>query len=296
MEIVVSFIFAAYVVVSVIICVIVGAVSKSNKAVAISVALCVLVPFYDVVPTRIIANKYCQIEPKSKIDKIVEYPKSVYVKIDNAKVGDIDTSLHLIEALLDGIHIEKIAIECNSKITDKYKCGNGKVEEVYFDKNSTHYTQYINLISQYQNLHTDKSAQFDFYRKNEKAIEETKFKITKRNVVEKDRDIIKNYNYSIIINKSEKISDSLFENAFYHIVNVSIVENKTEKEIAFWKMYIRNREATFIFPEILMPHFTDDYQFTRKVCGKIQEIEKVFDMDKWGFDFSSLFNYRIYLR
>jgi len=294
MEIVVSFIFAAYVVVSVIICVIVGAVSKSNKAVAISVALCVLVPFYDVVPTRIIANKYCQIEPKSKIDKIVEYPKSVYVKIDNAKVGDIHTSLNLIEALLDGIHIEKIAIECNSKITDKYKCGNGKVEEVYFDKNSTHYTQYINLISQYQNLHTDESAQFDFYRENEKAIEEAKFKITKRNEVEKDRDIIKNYNYSIIINKSEKISDSAFENYFYHIVNVSIVENKTEKEIAFWKMYIRNREATFIFPEILMPHFADDYQFTNKVCGKIQEIEKVFDMDKWGFDFSSLFNYCIY--
>lgn len=282
MGIIISFVFAAYAFVSGIICVIVGIVSKSNKAVAISVALCVLVPFYDVVPTRIIANKYCQIEPKSKIDKIVEYPKSVYVKIDNAKVGDIDTSLHLIEALLDGIHIEKIAIECNSKITDKYKCGNGKVEEVYFDKNSTHYTQYINLISQYQNLHTDESAQFDFYRENEKAIEEAKFKITKRNEVEKDRDIIKNYNYSIIINKSEKISDSAFENYFYHIVNVSIVENKTEKEIAFWKMYIRNREATFIFPEILMPHFADDYQFTRKVCGKIQEIEKVFDMDKWS--------------
>lgn len=282
MGIIISFVFAAYAFVSGIICVIVGIVSKSNKAVAISVALCVLVPFYDVVPTRIIANKYCQIEPKSKIDKIVEYPKSVYVKIDNAEVDDIDTSLHLIEALLDGIHIEKIAIECNSKITDKYKCGNGKVEEVYFDKNSTHYTQYINLISQYQNLHTDKSAQFDFYRENEKAIEEAKFKITKRNEVEKDRDIIKNYNYSIIINKSEKISDSAFENYFYHIVNVSIVENKTEKEIAFWKMYIRNREATFIFPEILMPHFADDYQFTRKVCGKIQEIEKVFDMDKWS--------------
>ncbi|WP_297576394.1 hypothetical protein [uncultured Campylobacter sp.] len=282
MEIIISFVFAAYAFVSGIICVIVYMISKSNKAVAISVALCVLVPFYDVVPTRIIANKYCQIEPKSKIDKIVEYPKSVYVKIDNAKVGDIDTSLHLIEALLDGIHIEKIAIECNSKITDKYKCGNGKVEEVYFDKNSTHYTQYINLISQYQNLHTDESAQFDFYRENEKAIEEAKFKITKRNEVEKDRDIIKNYNYSIIINKSEKISDSAFENYFYHIVNVSIVENKTEKEIAFWKMYIRNREATFIFPEILMPHFADDYQFTREVCGKRQEIEKVFDMDKWS--------------
>lgn len=295
MEIVVSFIFAAYEVVSVIICVIVGIVSKSNKAVAISVALCVLVPFYDVVPTRIIANKYCQIEPKSKIDKIVEYPKSVYVKIDNAKVGDIDTSLHLIEDLLDGIHIEKIAIECNSKITDKYKCDNGKVEEVYFDKNSTHYTQYINLISQYQNLYTDESAQFDFYRENEKAIEEAKFKITKRNEVEKDRDIIKNYNYSIIINKSEKISDSAFENYFYHIVNVSIVENKTEKEIAFWKMYIRNREATFIFPEILMPHFADDYQFTRKVCGKRQEIEKVFDMKKWSFNFSNLFDHYIYL-
>lgn len=282
MGIIISFVFAAYAFVSGIICVIVYMISKSNKALAISVALCVLVPFYDVVPTRIIANKYCQIEPKSKIDKIVEYPKSVYVKIDNAKVGDIDTSLHLIEALLDGIHIEKIAIECNSKITDKYKCGNGKVEEVYFDKNSTHYTQYINLISQYQNLHTDESAQFDFYRENEKAIEEAKFKITKRNEVEKDRDIIKNYNYSIIINKSEKISDSAFENYFYHIVNVSIVENKTEKEIAFWKMYIRNREATFIFPEILMPHFADDYQFTREVCGKRQEIEKVFDMDKWS--------------
>ena len=282
MGIIISFVFAAYAFVSGIICVIVYMISKSNKALAISVALCVLVPFYDVVPTRIIANKYCQIEPKSKIDKIVEYPKSVYVKIDNAKVGDIHTSLNLIEALLDGIHIEKIAIECNSKITDKYKCGNGKVEEVYFDKNSTHYTQYINLISQYQNLHTDESAQFDFYRENEKAIEEAKFKITKRNVVEKDRDIIKNYNYSIIINKSEKISDSAFENYFYHIVNVSIVENKTEKEIAFWKMYIRNREATFIFPEILMPHFADDYQFTREVCGKRQEIEKVFDMDKWS--------------
>ena len=282
MEIVVSFIFAAYAFVSGIICVIVYMISKSNKALAISVALCVLVPFYDVVPTRIIANKYCQIEPKSKIDKIVEYPKSVYVKIDNAKVGDIDTSLHLIEALLDGIHIEKIAIECNSKITDKYKCGNGKVEEVYFDKNSTHYTQYINLISQYQNLHTDESAQFDFYRENEKAIEEAKFKITKRNNIEKGSDIIKDYDYSLIINKNEKISDSAFENYFYHIVNVSIVENKTEKEIAFWKMYIRNREATFIFPEILMPHFADDYQFTREVCGKRQEIEKVFDMDKWS--------------
>ena len=47
-------------------------------------------------------------------------------------------------------------------------------------------------------------------------------------------------------------------------------------------MYIRNREATFIFPEILMPHFADDYQFTREVCGKRQEIKKVFDMDKWS--------------
>ena len=282
MGIIISFVFAAYAFVSGIICVIVYMISKSNKALAISVALCVLVPFYDVVPTRIIANKYCQIEPKSKIDKIVEYPKSVYVKIDNAEVGDIHTSLNLIEALLDGIHIEKIAIECNSKITDKYKCGNGKVEEVYFDKNSTHYTQYINLISQYQNLHTDESAQFDFYRENEKAIEEAKFKITKRNNIEKGSDIIKDYDYSLIINKNEKISDSAFENYFYHIVNVSIVENKTEKEIAFWKMYIRNREATFIFPEILMPHFADDYQFTREVCGKRQEIEKVFDMDKWS--------------
>ena len=129
MGIIISFVFAAYAFVSGIICVIVYMISKSNKALAISVALCVLVPFYDVVPTRIIANKYCQIEPKSKIDKIVEYPKSVYVKIDNAEVGDIHTSLNLIEALLDGIHIEKIAIECNSKITDKYKCNAGKIEE-----------------------------------------------------------------------------------------------------------------------------------------------------------------------
>lgn len=275
MGIIISFVFAAYAFVSGIICVIVYMISKSNKALAISVALCVLVPFYDVVPTRIIANKYCQIEPKSKIDKIVEYPKSVYVEINSSDKDEIIYNLRLCgkfdEAMLDGIHVEKMAVNCYGKIIQKE-----------FDTNSSDYKQYINLISQYQNLHTDKSAQFDFYRKNEKAIEETKFKITKRNVVEKDRDIIKNYNYSIIINKSEKISDSLFENAFYHIVNVSIVENKTEKEIAFWKMYIRNREATFIFPEILMPHFTDDYQFTRKVCGKIQEIEKVFDMDKWS--------------
>ena len=289
MGIIISFVFAAYAFVSGIICVIVYMISKSNKALAISVALCVLVPFYDVVPTRIIANKYCQIEPKSKIDKIVEYPKSVYVEINSSDKDEIIYNGQLcgefFEAMLDGIHVEKMAVNCYGEIIQKE-----------FDTNSSDYKQYINLISQYQNLHTDESAQFDFYRKNEKAIEETKFKITKRNVVEKDRDIIKNYNYSIIINKSEKISDSLFENAFYHIVNVSIVENKTEKEIAFWKMYIRNREATFIFPEILMPHFADDYQFTNKVCGKIQEIEKVFDMDKWGFDFSSLFNYRIYLR
>ncbi|MDA3046747.1 hypothetical protein OFO10_06215 [Campylobacter sp. VBCF_06 NA8] len=289
MGIIITFVFAAYVVVSVIICVIVGAVSKSNKAVAISVALCVLVPFYDVVPTRIIANKYCQIEPKSKIDKIVEYPKSVYVKINSSDKDEILYNGQLCgefdEAMLDGIHVEKMAVNCYGEIIQKE-----------FDTNSSDYKQYINLISQYQNLHADKSAQFDFYRKNKKAIEEAKFKITKRNEVEKDRDIIKNYNYSIIINKSEKISDSLFENAFYHIVNVSIVENKTEKEIAFWKMYIRNNEATFIFPEILMPHFADDYQFTNKVCGKIQEIEKVFDMKKWSFDFSNLFDYRIYLR
>lgn len=84
MGIIISFVFAAYVVVSIILCVIVGMISKSNKAVAVSVALCVLVPFYDVVPTRIIANKYCQIEPKSKIDKIVEYPKSVYVEINSS--------------------------------------------------------------------------------------------------------------------------------------------------------------------------------------------------------------------
>lgn len=275
MGIIISFVFAAYVVVSVIICVIVGAVSKSNKAVAISVALCVLVPFYDVVPTRLIANKYCQIEPKSKIDKIVEYPKSVYVEINSSDKDEIIYNGRLCgefdEAMLDGIHVEKMAVNCYGEIIQKE-----------FDTNSSDYKQYINLISQYQNLHTDESAQFDFYRENEKAIEEAKFKITKRNEVEKDRDIIKNYNYSIIINKSEKISDSAFENYFYHIVNVSIVENKTEKEIAFWKMYIRNREATFIFPEILMPHFADDYQFTRKVCGKIQEIEKVFDMDKWS--------------
>lgn len=288
MEIIVSFIFAAYVVVSIIICVIVGMVSKSNKAVAISVALCVLVPFYDVVPTRIIANKYCQIEPKSKIDKIVEYPKSVYVEINSSNKDEIIYNGQLcgefVEAMLDGIHVEKMAVNCY-----------GEIIQEEFDTNSSDYKQYINLISQYQNLHADKSAQFDFYRKNKKAIEEAKFKITKRNEVEKDRDIIKNYNYSIIINKSEKISDSLFENAFYHIVNVSIVENKTEKEIAFWKMYIRNREeATFIFPEILMPHFADDYQFTNKVCGKIQEIEKVFDMKKWSFDFSNLFDHYIY--
>lgn len=287
MGIIISFVFAAYAFVSGIICVIVYMISKSNKALAISVALCVLVPFYDVVPTRIIANKYCQIEPKSKIDKIVEYPKSVYVEINSSDKDEIIYNGQLcgefFEAMLDGIHVEKMAVNCYGEIIQKE-----------FDTNSSDYKQYINLISQYQNLHTDESAQFDFYRENEKAIEEAKFKITKRNEVEKDRDIIKNYNYSIIINKSEKISDSAFENYFYHIVNVSIVENKTEKEIAFWKMYIRNREATFIFPEILMPHFADDYQFTNKVCGKIQEIEKVFDMDKWGFDFSSLFNYCIY--
>lgn len=289
MGIIISFVFAAYAFVSGIICVIVYMISKSNKALAISVALCVLVPFYDVVPTRIIANKYCQIEPKSKIDKIVEYPKSVYVEINSSDKDEIIYNLRLCgefdEAMLDGIHVEKMAVNCYGEIIQKE-----------FDTNSSDYKQYINLISQYQNLHTDESAQFDFYRKNEKAIKEAKFKITKRNNIEKGSDIIKDYDYSLIINKNEKISDSAFENYFYHIVNVSIVENKTEKEIAFWKMYIRNREATFIFPEILMPHFADDYQFTNKVCGKIQEIEKVFDMDKWGFDFSSLFNYRIYLR
>ena len=287
MGIIISFVFAAYAFVSGIICVIVYMISKSNKALAISVALCVLVPFYDVVPTRIIANKYCQIEPKSKIDKIVEYPKSVYVEINSSDKDEIIYNGQLcgefFEAMLDGIHVEKMAVNCYGEIIQKE-----------FDTNSSDYKQYINLISQYQNLHTDESAQFDFYRKNEKAIEETKFKITKRNNIEKGSDIIKDYDYSLIINKNEKISDSAFENYFYHIVNVSIVENKTEKEIAFWKMYIRNREATFIFPEILMPHFADDYQFTNKVCGKIQEIEKVFDMDKWGFDFSSLFNYCIY--
>ena len=283
MEIVVSFIFAAYVVVSVIICVIVGAVSKSNKAVAISVALCVLVPFYDVVPTRLIANKYCQIEPKSKIDKIVEYPKSVYVEINSSDKDEIIYNGRLCgefdEAMLDGIHVEKMAVNCYGEIIQKE-----------FDTNSSDYKQYINLISQYQNL-TDKISRYKFYNEN---IRDIRRKIIKREIIKNDDNIVKDYNYLIVINQKDEISKNSFENTFFHLNDIYVIDNKSKEKIAFWKMYIRNREATFIFPEILMPHFADDYQFTNKVCGKIQEIEKVFDMDKWGFDFSSLFNYCIY--
>lgn len=285
MEIIISFVFAAYAFVSGIICVIVYMISKSNKALAISVALCVLVPFYDVVPTRIIANKYCQIEPKSKIDKIVEYPKSVYVEINSSDKDEIIYNLRLCgefdEAMLDGIHVEKMAVNCY-----------GEIIQEEFDTNSSDYKQYINLISQYQNL-TDKISKYKFYNEN---IQDIRRKIIKSEIIKNDDNIVKDYNYLIVINQKDEISKNSFENTFFHLNDIYVIDNKSKEKIAFWKMYIRNREATFIFPEILMPHFADDYQFTNKVCGKIQEIEKVFDMDKWGFDFSSLFNYRIYLR
>ena len=285
MEIIISFVFAAYAFVSGIICVIVYMISKSNKALAISVALCVLVPFYDVVPTRIIANKYCQIEPKSKIDKIVEYPKSVYVEINSSDKDEILYNGQLcgefFEAMLDGIHVEKMAVNCY-----------GEIIQEEFDTNSSDYKQYINLISQYQNL-TDKISKYKFYNEN---IQDIRRKIIKSEIIKNDDNIVKDYNYLIVINQKDEISKNSFENTFFHLNDIYVIDNKSKEKIAFWKMYIRNREATFIFPEILMPHFADDYQFTREVCGKRQEIEKVFDMDKWGFDFSSLFNYRIYLR
>ena len=266
MGIIISFVFAAYAFVSGIICVIVYMISKSNKALAISVALCVLVPFYDVVPTRIIANKYCQIEPKSKIDKIVEYPKSVYVEINSSDKDEIIYNLRLCgkfdEAMLDGIHVEKMAVNCY-----------GEIIQEEFDTNSSDYKQYINLISQYQNL-TDKISKYKFYNENIQDI--------RRKIIKNDDNIVKDYNYLIVINQKDEISKNSFENTFFHLNDIYVIDNKSKEKIAFWKMYIRNREATFIFPEILMPHFADDYQFTREVCGKIQEIEKVFDMDKWS--------------
>jgi len=168
-----------------------------------------LLPFtYDIVITNLLAGYYCLIappHPKTKIEKKVEYPISIYWE-DNVYPGfsKADRELMIIN-YLDGIHLKTMALNGDDEKIYVYRAKEGEFKSFKYDeKYKNRYTQYAYIIMQREEVYTKQT--------------------------------MPKLNYTVTFNEVKLNS---FARKFLYSDETKIIENNTSKVIAYNRRYMR---------------------------------------------------------
>ena len=226
---------------------------KKKYIAKIVLAVFILFPVYDIVITNILGVYYCLLaspHPKTKIEKKVEYPISIYWE-DNVYPGfsKEDRELMIIN-YLDGVHLKIMAL-------------NGpENKKVYvYHTNQEEIKKIRQKIRGIENVITYNKAFAAEIMKTEKIY--TKATMPKLNC-------------TVTFNE---IHLNAFARKFLYSDETKVIENKTNKVIAYNRRYMHFFYN--IFPDF---ELGDRYYDPEPVCGeRVAHLEyKVFDAYKWS--------------
>ena len=241
---------------------------KRNFGVAKSLLITFIatLPFtYDIVVTNILSAYYCRVvppHPKTKIEKKVEYPISIYWE-DNVYPGfsEEDRELMIIN-YLDGKHLKTMVLNGND----------GKIYLYHLDKPI--WKEFKESYQAYIRKHPPKkdrfrSHGFDIYKAYAKEIMKSEMIYGKNNMPET--------NYTVTFNE---IKLNGFASKFLYSDETKIIENKTGKVIAYNRRYMRFFYNLFPDTEV-----GGMYYDKTPMCGKRISLPKVtFEHNKWNFN------------
>ncbi len=223
---------------------------KKKYIAKIVLAVFILFPVYDIVITNILGAYYCLIappHPKTKIEKKVEYPISIYWE-DNVYPGfsQQDRELMIIN-YLDGVHLKTMALNGPE---------NKKIYVYHLDKP---------ILKQLKAKYSTK----EWYTK---GIEEYK-KIVLRTQHIYTKSTMPKTNYTVTFNEVKLNS---FARKFLYSDETKVIDNKTNKVIAY------NRRIMHFFYNIFPDFVGGRYYVPNAICGGWYEIHlKTFNMLKW---------------
>ena len=209
-----------------------------------------LLPFtYDIVITNLLSGYYCLVappHPKTKIEKKVEYPISIYWE-DNVYPGfsKEDRELMIIN-YLDGVHLKTMALNGDD----------GKIYVYHLDKP---------ILKQLKQNYSTKDWYAKGLDKYTQIIMQTQKVYTKESMPK--------LNYTVTFNE---IPLNFFERKFLYSDETKVIENNTNKVIAYNRRYMRFFYN--IFPDFEVGgRYYDD-----AMCGDwYRYYLKVFGMLNW---------------
>jgi len=191
-----------------------------------------LLPFtYDIVITNLLSGYYCLVaspHPKTKIEKKVEYPISIYWE-DNVYPGfsKEDRELMIIN-YLDGVHLKTMALNGDNGKIYVYRAKEGEFKSFKYDERyEDRYTQYAHIIMQREEVYTKQT--------------------------------MPKLNYTVTFNE---IPLNSFARKFLYSDETKIIENNTSKVIAYNRRYMRFFYN--IFPDFELGNI---YYYPHAVCG-----------------------------
>ncbi len=225
---------------------------KKKYIAKIVLAVFILFPVYDIVITNILGAYYCLLaspHPKTKIEKKVEYPISIYWE-DNVYPGfsKQDRELMIIN-YLDGVHLKTMALNGpENKKVYIYHANQEDIKKIRKKirgiKNPLLYNQAFTAeIMKTERIYTKQT--------------------------------MPKLNYTVTFNEVKLNS---FARKFLYSDETKVIDNKTNKIIAY------NRRIMHFFYNILPDFVGGRYYVSEPVCGeRVAHLEyKVFDAYKWS--------------
>jgi hypothetical protein len=227
-------------------------------------AFFILLPTYDIILTNIFAGYYCLISPphpKTKIIKKVEYPESIYWE-DNVYPGfdKQDRELMIIN-YLDGVHLKTMALNGSD---------NKRVYVYHLDKPI--WKEFKKRYKIYIKQHPPKQDRFrghgfDVYKAYAKEIMKTEKIYTKETMPK--------LNFTVTFNEVKLNS---FARKFLYCDETKVIENNTNKVIAYNRRYMR------FFYNIFPDFELGDRYYSEAMCGDEYRFdEKVFSSLKFMY-------------
>ena len=185
---------------------------------------------YDIIITNILSAYYCNTAPypKTKIEKKVEYPLSIYWE-DNVYPGfsKADRELMIIN-YLDGVHLKTMALNGDDGKIYVYRAKEGEFKSFKYDeKYKNRYTQYAHIIMQREEVYTKQS--------------------------------MPKLNYTVTFNE---VPLNSFARKFLYSDETKVIENNTSRVIAYNRRYMR------FFYKLLPDFASGNiYYYPHAMCG-----------------------------
>ena len=243
---------------------------------------------YDIIITNILSAYYCNASPnpKTKIEKKVEYPISIYWE-DNVYPGFSKQDRELmIKNYLDGVHLKTMALNGDDEKIYVYNREVSKKEYLDISNQISSLSKKIKRMQEIQKDRQDKQYIRDInklYRDKETLQAKRTKLINSSSVSEKiyTKATMPKLNYTVTFNK---IHLNAFARKFLYSDETKVIDNKTDEIIAYNRRYMR-------FFYTLQPDFVGyRYYYPHAVCGDaFRRIEyKVFPWLIWYYNVAEI--------